>query len=67
MIIGYVSASTASSSAIATPTAARTPRVLCRDVDALYTYLTETIGTIDAVGHVETAPVIRTVKRAAAR
>jgi DNA-binding Lrp family transcriptional regulator len=39
--------------------------VVCRDVDALYTYLTETIGTIDTVGHVETAPVIRTLKRAA--
>jgi DNA-binding Lrp family transcriptional regulator len=39
--------------------------VLRPDVDALYTYLTEEIGTIDAIGHVETAPVIRTLKRAA--
>ncbi|SFI74206.1 DNA-binding transcriptional regulator, Lrp family [Amycolatopsis sacchari] len=39
--------------------------VLCPDVDALYTYLAETIAAIDGVGHVETAPVIRTLKRAA--
>lgn len=39
--------------------------VLCRDVDALYTYLTAEISTISGVGHVETAPVIRTIKRAA--
>ncbi|WP_236792430.1 Lrp/AsnC family transcriptional regulator [Amycolatopsis sp. GM8] len=39
--------------------------VVCRDVDALYTYLSGTIATIDGIGHVETAPVIRTVKRAA--
>ncbi|TCO52378.1 Lrp/AsnC family transcriptional regulator [Actinocrispum wychmicini] len=40
-------------------------KVLCRDVDSLYTYLADSVGGIDAVGHVETAPVIRTLKRAA--
>ena len=39
--------------------------VLCRDVDALYSYLTERITGIDSIGTVETAPVIRTLKRAA--
>jgi DNA-binding Lrp family transcriptional regulator len=38
--------------------------VTCRDDHALYRYLTERIGALDGVGHVETAPVIRTVKRA---
>ncbi|MFD9890691.1 Lrp/AsnC family transcriptional regulator [Amycolatopsis sp. NPDC059027] len=40
-------------------------KVLCRDVEALYTYLTERVGGIDAIDHLETAPVIRTLKRAA--
>jgi len=40
-------------------------KVVCRDVDALYTCLTERIATIEAIAHMETAPVIRTVKRAA--
>lgn len=38
---------------------------VCRDVDALYTYLTTRVATIDAISHLETAPVISTVKRAA--
>jgi DNA-binding Lrp family transcriptional regulator len=38
--------------------------VACRDDHALYRYLTERIGALDGVGHLETAPVIRTVKRA---
>jgi DNA-binding Lrp family transcriptional regulator len=38
--------------------------VTCRDDNALYRYLTERIGALDGVGHLETAPVIRTVKRA---
>ncbi|MGH3382568.1 MAG: Lrp/AsnC family transcriptional regulator, partial [Actinoallomurus sp.] len=38
--------------------------ITCRDEHALYRYLTERIGALDGVGHVETAPVIRTVKRA---
>lgn len=54
--VAFVAATTGSSSLLA--------NVLCRDVDALYTYLTERIGKIDAIDHVETAPVIRTLKRA---
>jgi DNA-binding Lrp family transcriptional regulator len=40
--------------------------VTCRDTPGLYRYLTERIGRLEAVQHVETAPVIRTVKRAGA-
>ncbi|MFZ3472951.1 Lrp/AsnC family transcriptional regulator [Streptomyces sp. 4.24] len=38
--------------------------VVCRDTDALYTYLTERIGAVDGVGHVEVIPSLRSVKRA---
>nr|WSX54503.1 Lrp/AsnC family transcriptional regulator [Streptomyces sp. NBC_00974] len=38
--------------------------VACRDTDALYTYLTERIGAVDGVGHVEVIPALRSVKRA---
>ncbi len=38
--------------------------VICRDTDALYEYLTERIGALKAVRHVEVVPLIRTVKRA---
>lgn len=38
--------------------------VVCRDTDALYTYLTERIGAVDGVGHVEVIPTLRSVKRA---
>ncbi|MGI8647064.1 MAG: hypothetical protein DLM55_03505 [Acidimicrobiales bacterium] len=54
--VAFVAATTGSSNLLA--------NVLCRDVGALYTYLTERVGKIDAIGHVETAPVIRTLKRA---
>ncbi|MBT2225429.1 Lrp/AsnC family transcriptional regulator [Nonomuraea sp. NEAU-A123] len=40
--------------------------VTCRDSHDLYRYLTERIGSLKAVRHVETAPLIRTVKRAGA-
>jgi DNA-binding Lrp family transcriptional regulator len=40
--------------------------VACRDEQALYRYLTERIGALDGVTQLETAPVIRTVKRAGA-
>ncbi|WP_210408074.1 hypothetical protein [Allokutzneria sp. NRRL B-24872] len=36
-----------------------------RDIDALCAYLTERVASIEAIEHLETAPVIRTVKRAA--
>lgn len=51
--------------AITTGPANLLAKVVCRDVDALYTYLTEGVGTIEAIEHLETAPVIRTLKRAA--
>ncbi|WP_449486605.1 Lrp/AsnC family transcriptional regulator [Streptomyces avidinii] len=38
--------------------------VVCRDTDALYTYLTERIGAVEGVGHVEVIPALRSVKRA---
>lgn len=38
--------------------------VVCRDDQALYRYLTERIGPLEGVERLETAPVIRTVKRA---
>lgn len=37
---------------------------ICRDNDALYTYLTERIGALDGVQHVEVVPQLRSVKRA---
>jgi hypothetical protein len=37
--------------------------VICRDSRHLYRYLTERIGALDAIDRVETAPLIRTVKR----
>jgi DNA-binding Lrp family transcriptional regulator len=39
---------------------------ICRDSEDLYRYLTERIGALPLVRDVETAPVIRTVKRAGA-
>ncbi|MFB7664136.1 Lrp/AsnC family transcriptional regulator [Kitasatospora sp. NPDC056138] len=38
--------------------------VVCADNNALYEYLTERIGALDAVRQVEVVPVLRTVKRA---
>lgn len=38
--------------------------VICRNAHALYTYLTERLGALTAIQHLETAPVIRTVKAA---
>ncbi|MCO5999633.1 Lrp/AsnC family transcriptional regulator [Actinoallomurus rhizosphaericola] len=40
--------------------------VTCRDPRHLYRYLTERVGALEGVRHVETAPVIRTVKGAGA-
>lgn len=39
--------------------------IACRTVKHFYTYLTEKLGAIHAVQNLETAPVIRTVKRGA--
>ncbi|MEV0264114.1 AsnC family transcriptional regulator [Streptomyces sp. NPDC050617] len=41
--------------------------VVCADQQALYRYLTTRVAALPAVTHIETAPVIRTVKQAAAR
>lgn len=38
--------------------------VVCRDTEALYTYLTERIGAVEGVGQVEVIPSLRTIKRA---
>ncbi|AHH96664.1 Lrp/AsnC family transcriptional regulator [Kutzneria albida] len=37
---------------------------VCRDADALYTYLSERIGALPGVLQVETAPIVRSAKRA---
>jgi DNA-binding Lrp family transcriptional regulator len=41
--------------------------VVCRDSRDLYRYLTERLGTLPLIGEVQTAPVIRVVKRAGRR
>ena len=41
--------------------------VVCADQQELYRYLTTRVAALPAITHVETAPVIKTVKRAAAR
>ncbi|MCY0927651.1 Lrp/AsnC family transcriptional regulator [Streptomyces sp. H27-H1] len=38
--------------------------VVCRDADALYTYLTERIGAVPGIHQVEVIPTLRNVKRA---
>lgn len=40
--------------------------IVCRDDAALYRYLTDSLGALPAIRHIETAPIIRTVKRAGA-
>ncbi|MET7327547.1 AsnC family transcriptional regulator [Nonomuraea sp. NPDC005650] len=53
--VAFVGATTGPSNLFAT--------VVCRDDAAFYRYLTESLGTLPAIGHIETAPIIRTVKR----
>ncbi len=36
---------------------------VCRDTEGLYRYLSERIGALDGVQHVETAPILRQVKQ----
>ena len=38
----------------------------CQDVDALYDYIATRLASLDAISHLETAPVIHVVKRAGA-
>jgi DNA-binding Lrp family transcriptional regulator len=40
--------------------------VVCRDDTAFYRYLTDSLGALPAIRHIETAPIIRTIKRAGA-
>ncbi|MGW4206750.1 Lrp/AsnC family transcriptional regulator [Lentzea sp. NPDC004789] len=51
--------------AITTGPADLLAKVVCRDIDALYAYLTERVATIEGIERMETAPVIHTLKRAA--
>jgi DNA-binding Lrp family transcriptional regulator len=53
--VTFVSATTGATNLVAT--------VACRDNRALYRLLTEHLATLDAVRTLETAPLIRTVKR----
>jgi DNA-binding Lrp family transcriptional regulator len=41
--------------------------VTCRNVDALYTYVTTDVGALPAVRHAEVVPVLRRVKQAGTR
>ncbi|MEW9550065.1 Lrp/AsnC family transcriptional regulator [Nonomuraea sp. NPDC050783] len=43
-----------------------TASVVCRDDAAFYRYLTEDLGALPAIRQLETAPIIRTIKRAGA-
>jgi len=36
---------------------------MCRDVYALYDYLTDRLAAIPAISTIETVPIVRTVKR----
>ncbi|WP_333767833.1 Lrp/AsnC family transcriptional regulator [Streptomyces sp. IBSBF 2435] len=38
--------------------------VVCRDIDAFYDYMSTRIGALKTVSHVESAPVLQSVKRA---
>ncbi|MEV4290218.1 Lrp/AsnC family transcriptional regulator [Nonomuraea bangladeshensis] len=40
--------------------------IVCRDDAAFYRYLTEDLGALPAIRQIETAPIIRTIKRAGA-
>ncbi|MFC5663686.1 Lrp/AsnC family transcriptional regulator [Kitasatospora misakiensis] len=54
--VGFVAATTGPSSLVA--------GLVCRDTGAFYDYLTDGLGALDGVAAVETAPVLRSVKRA---
>ncbi|MEV1171945.1 AsnC family transcriptional regulator [Nonomuraea sp. NPDC049784] len=53
--VAFVGATTGPSNLFAT--------VVCDDDAAFYRYLTESLGALPAIGHIETAPIIRTIKR----
>ncbi|MFF3647272.1 Lrp/AsnC family transcriptional regulator [Streptomyces sp. NPDC002181] len=50
--------------AAVTGTANLMAAVVCRDTDELYTYLTERIGAVPGIRHVEVIPTLRNIKRA---
>lgn len=56
--VAYAGATTGPANLIAT--------VVCRDARALYRYLTERVGALKTISHIETTPYIRTIKRAGA-
>jgi len=56
--VTFVSATTGATNLVAT--------AACRDNRALYRLLTEHLAPLDAVRDVETAPVVRTIKRSGA-
>jgi DNA-binding Lrp family transcriptional regulator len=51
---------------VTTGSANLTASVVCRDDTAFYHYLTGSLGALPAIRHIETAPIIRTIKRAGA-
>lgn len=54
--VGFVAATTGPTNLVA--------GLVCRDTEAFYDYLTERLGALEGVGALETAPVVRSVKRA---
>ncbi|REE96903.1 DNA-binding Lrp family transcriptional regulator [Thermomonospora umbrina] len=40
--------------------------IVCRDIASLYRHLSERVGTLEGVQHVETVPIVRTVKQGGA-
>jgi DNA-binding Lrp family transcriptional regulator len=57
--VAFAAATTGQTNLVAT--------VVCRDVQALYRYMTERLGALTAIRHVETTPIIRTIKGAGDR
>jgi DNA-binding Lrp family transcriptional regulator len=55
--IAFVGATTGTANLVAS--------VVCRDVSDFYRYLTTRVAALTAIHHIETSPVIRTVKRGA--
>ncbi|MET0237057.1 MAG: Lrp/AsnC ligand binding domain-containing protein [Kibdelosporangium sp.] len=55
--VAFVGATTGTANLVAS--------VVCRDVSAFYRYLTTRVAALTAIHHIETSPVIRTIKRGA--
>lgn len=54
--VGFAAATTGPANLVAS--------LVCRDVESFYGYLTDRLGALEGVGSLETAPVVRSVKRA---